>query len=76
MKAYFTLHLTREIKVFYLKVLANRIFAFELAALDLSNISRLPGYALSINILLAKSRFEFIQKVFGFYIQYPDPITD
>ena len=51
MKAYFTLHLTREIKVFYLKVLANRIFAFELAALDLSNISRLPGYALLINIV-------------------------
>ena len=46
MKAHFTLHLTREIKVFYSKVLANRISAFELAALDLSNISRLPGYTL------------------------------
>ena len=62
MKAHFTLHLTREIKVFYSKVLANRIFAFELAALDLSNISRLPQDIRFVDkySLLASSRFEFI----------------
>ena len=77
MKAHFTLHLTREITVFYSKVLANRIFAFEFAALDLSDISRLPDIRFVYKYsLLANSRFEFIQKVLCFYIQYPDPITD